>query len=264
MSVDIEEGTLFSNMPLVLYESIFETGTVTWSSQDTDGFALNAIEDTTFDFWTPTAVPAWVAVDYGSAVRCDCAGIASHTVGSVGATVEVQSSTDNSVWTTQATVSPTDDATILTVFPSVSARYWRIYVTGDIPSIGVIKLGERLIFPSGVLSGHVGINHANNIELLTNMSMGGQYLGNRVNRVGASTNIDFGLIETDFVENDMAEFEAHYNSGRTFFFASSPLGYPEDYGYCWRSSSNDELRPSYDEGGELMALSMGVSVYVEQ
>jgi len=264
MTVDIEPGSLYTNNPLVLYENVFDAGTITWSSESVDGAALNSIEDTTFDFWMPTSVPAWIQVDYGAEALCDCAGIVSHTVGTSGATVEVQSSDDAVLWITRATISPLTDETILTVFPPVSARYWRIYITVSTCVIGVIKLGKRLVFPGGVISGHVSISHAHNVNLMTNISLGGQYIGNRQNRVGASTNIDFGLIDTDFVENDMAEFEDHYNSGRPFMFAASPLQYPYDYGYCWRSGSDGEMRPSYQEGGELMPISIGVQVYVEQ
>lgn len=264
MSVDIQSGATDTNLPLVLFDSLFDTGTVTWSSEDVDGFALNAVEDTTFDFWTPTSVPAWIAVDMGADVPVDVAGFVSHTVGTSGATIEVQSSDDGIAWVTRSTLSPSNDDTLLTVMPYIEARYWRVYMTVAIASIGAIKIGKRLVFPSGVLSGHVGINHAHNVELMTNSSMGGQFLGNRVERVGATVSIDFGLVERDFVDNDAAEFEAHYNSGRTFMFASCPLDYPDDYGYCWRSSGDGELKPSYQEGGELMALEMGVSVYVEQ
>lgn len=264
MSVDIQEGATDTDLPLVMYDSIFESGTVTWSSETTDGFALNAIEDATNDFWTPASVPAWIAVDMGASVPVDCAGVVSHTVGSSGATVQVQSSDNGTAWVTRSTITPTTDETILTVMAYVEARYWRVYITDAVTSIGNIKLGKRLVFPSGVLSGHIGINHGQNVELMTNESMGGQFLSNRIDRVGASVSIDFGLIEREFVDDDMAEFERHYNSGRTFLFASCPTDYPDDYGYCWRSSSNGELRPSYEEGGELMALEMGVSVYVEQ
>lgn len=264
MSIDIQPGATYNNMPFVMHDSIFETGTVTFSSEDVDGFALNAVGDATNDFWTPTAVPSWIAVDYGVDVECDCAGVIAHTLGTTGATVAIQSSDDGISWVSRATITPTTDETIVTVFPLVLARYWRVYVTGFIASIGVIKLGKRVVFPSGVLSGHIGINHAQVVELLTNETMGGQFIGNRINRVGAAVSIDFGLIERDFVETDLAGFETHYNSGRTFLFASCPLEYPDDYGYCWRSGNDGELRPSYEEGGELMSFSMGVGVYVEQ
>jgi hypothetical protein len=262
MTVVIETGSTDQNNPLALYENVFESGTVTVSSEATDGDGLNAIEDSTFDYWTPSAVPANIAVDCGSAVECDCVGIASHTAGTAGTTVKVQSSDDGATWTTRLTFEPADNTTMMGIFPVVSARYWRVLQEDAIASLGVIKLGKSLVFPGGVLSGHIAINHSQRVDLLNNMSMKGQFLGNRIISLGAETEINFGLVETDFVDTDMADFEAHYNSGRTFFFASSLFAWPDDFGYCWRSDS--ELRPSYEEGGTLTNLNMGVSVFVEQ
>lgn len=262
MSVIIEAGATSTGTASILYENIFEGGTVTVSSETADGAGLNAVEDTTFDFWTGGAATARITVDYGSAVECDCVGAASHSLGTDGADLSIEYSADNVTWTEVSLVEPLTDDTILAVFPAVSARYWRASVLNGPSSIGVLKLGKRLVMPSGVLSGHTAINHALRVDLLTNNSVKGQYLGTRIKRIGAEANINFGLLETSFVDNDMAVFEAHFNSGRTFFYAGSPSEWPDDYGYCWRSGS--ELAPSYEEGGELSQVSMEVSVYVEQ
>lgn len=261
MSVLIEPGSAETKNATVLYESVFESGTVTVSSETSDGAGLNAVEDTTFDFWTGGAATSRITVDYGSDVECDAFGVAAHTIGTDGATIAVEYSDDDMSYTEAASVTPTDDDTIFIVFPVTSARYWRVSVTDGPASIGVMKLGKRLIFPCGVLSGYTPINHAHRIELLTNMSVSGQFLGTRIKRVGADTGIDFGMIETDFVDTHMRGFEDHFNSGRTFFYAGAPDDWPDDYGYCWRS--RDEIRPSLDEGGVLSSVSMDVSVYVE-
>jgi len=263
MSVEIETGATDTANATVLYQNIFENGTVTTNSQTSDGAALNAVEDTTFDFWTPAGVPARIRVDYGEDVECDCMGIASHTAGSEGTTIVVEYSDDGVSFTEVASVSPLTDDTIMVIFPSTSAQYWQIRQTDAACSIGVVKLGKRLVFPSGVISGHIGINHSSRVELLTpNVSQQGQFLGTRVKRIGARANINFGQIETDFVDNDMAMFEYHFNSGRTFFYAGSPSEWPEDYGYAWRAGR--EMRPSYDEGGELSQVDIEADFYVEQ
>ena len=189
MSVEIEAGATDTANANVLYQNIFEDGTVTVSSETSDGDGLNAIEDTTFDFWTPASVPAHIHVDYGEDVECDCMGIASHTAGTEGTTILVQHSDNDADWTTIASVSPLTDDTIFVIFPTTEARYWRIRQTDAVCSIGVIKLGKRLVFPSGVISGHIGINHSSRVELLTpNVSQQGQFLGTRIKRIGARAN----------------------------------------------------------------------------
>ncbi len=263
MSVTIIAGATETKNATLLSQNIFEEGTVTVSSETADGAGLNAVEDTTFDFWTPAAVPANITVDYGTSVECDCLGIASHDAGTNGTDLRLEHSSDGVIWTQIGSdVSPLTDDTIMIVFQSTSARYWRVVQATSVCSIGVIKLGKRLVMPSGVLSGFVGVNHANRVDLLTNTSIKGQYLGTRIKRIGAETNINFGMIETSFADNDFAVFEEHFNSGRTFFYAGSPSEWPEDYGYCWRTGG--EIRPSYEEGGILAQVDMDVSIYVEQ
>lgn len=264
MTIQIETGATDRKKPLILYQNIFETGTVTVSSETSDGDGANALEDTTFDFWTAGDASASISVDYGSAVECDCFAIAAHTLGTVGATVSVSSSDDGVTYSSAlAEVTPTDDETIIAVFFPVTARYWRISITDGPSSIGVLKLGRHLLIDGGVINGHVSIAHAKKIELLNSTSIGGQYLGNRIKRIGANTTIDFGFLDSDFVDTTMREFEDHYNSGRTFFFAANPAFMPDNIGYCWRPEGAGELRPSYEEGGELMSVSMEVSAYVE-
>jgi hypothetical protein len=262
MSIQVETGASNSDNPKLLFENIFESGTVTFSSQAADGQGLNAIEDSTFDFWTPTALNGVMQVDYGSAVAVDCIGIAAHDAGTNGSTIAVQSSADGTTWSaSRITFEPLTDETLMGIFPEVSARYWRVLISDVVCSLGVVKLGKAISIPNGVISGHIGISHSKRVDLLTNISTGGQYLRTRVKRIGADASINFGLLETDFVENTMATFESHYNSGRTFFYAGAPVSFPNDYGYCWRSGS--EMRPGYQEGGTLMDVELDVSVYVE-
>ena len=264
MSVVVGSGAETPQNARLLYESVFDDGTITVSSQTSDGAGANALEDTTFDFWTPVAGSGEIRVDRGSDFACDTVGVAAHNMGTNGTNMRVQYSDDESNWITAISFDPLTDETIMGCFEEVSARYWRVRGVGSGDySIGVVKLGKALIMPSGVLTGHVGINHAKRVELLTNRSVRGQFLGNRVRRVGADANLNFGLIDSDFVENDMAMFEDHYNDGRTFFYAGSPSEYPDDYGYCYRGSGNNEMRPSYQEGGVLMNVQLDVQVYVE-
>jgi len=262
MTIEIETGSTSTTGANILYENLFHTGTVTASTEAADGEAANAANEPTWDFWTPTAVPAWIKVDAGSTVSCDAAAVAAHDIGSTGATVQVQSSPDDATWTTQGSVAPTDDSVIIILFPSVSARYWRLRVIDAVASIGVAYIGSRLTFTRSVLSGHVALNNAKRVELMNTTTIGGQFLGNRIRRIGAETSVNFGLVDTGFADGDFAPFKDWYNDGHAFFFASSPLVWPDDVGYCWRPEGASEIRPVYEEGGLLTNLSMDVAAYV--
>jgi hypothetical protein len=265
MTMEIKSGATDTDKPMLLYSNLFEDGTITVSSETSDGQGANAIEDTTFDFWTPAVASASITVDRGFSAGADCLCIAAHDMATQGANFTLQTSTDGVTYTAIGVfLSPLTDDTIIVLFPLTFSRYWRFNIFNGPASIGVIKLGRRLVIDGGVISGHLSINHGKKIELLNSTSIGGQFLGNRIKRIGAETTIDFGLLERDFVDNDMAVFEDHYNSGRTFFYAGNPDFMPEDMGYCWRPERGGELSPTYEEGGVLMSVSMDVSAYVEQ
>lgn len=263
MTVKINPLTPDSGKPLLLYDSVFESGTVTVSSETTDGAGLNAIEDTTFDEWLASSATAYLSVDYGSDVFVDCIGVAAHDLFTQSATISVEYSNNNVDWTSIWTVTPSDNSTIIGIFTLTKARYWRVAVTSGPASIGVIRLGRRLVIPTGVLSGHVGINHAKRVDVLSNMSLTGQFIGTKVVRRGADATIDFGLLETDYVDSDVSDFESHYNDGRPFFYAGSLSKYPNDIGFCKRPSGASEIRPSYEENGLMMPVAFDVEVYID-
>ncbi len=258
MTIVIASNTPSPEKPTLLIENVFTQGVVTgWGG----GVPENALSDNTFEFWTTTSATAEMNVNLGVARNCDCVGISAHNLGTVGAMVRVQTSdTGRNPWTTHVTILPQTDKTILGIFPSVGSRLWRFLVNGGPASIGVIKLGRRIIVPSGVALGHVAANHAERVELLSNDSIDGQFLNTRVIRRSGQTNLDFGLVPASFVQNEMGEFERLYNEGRTFFYAGSPQTLPHDVAYCKRPMGGSEMRPSY-EGGELMQMNLEAQIY---
>jgi hypothetical protein len=260
MTIALAAGSRELEKPALLINNIFDSGTITVSAVSSDGAFSNCLTDGTFDFWTPSDATATASVDKASAVRADMIGIAAHNLGTATAIAEVQTSDSGTDWATRLNITPTDDSTIVGIFPSILARYWRIRITNGPASIGVLKIGRRIVVPSGVSLGHLSVNHAKRVELLSNDSIDGQFLNTRVIRRSGDTTLDFGLVHQGFIDTDMAEFERLYNDGRTFFYAGSPLNLQRDVGYCKRPMGASEMRPTY-EGGDLMALAFEAQVY---
>jgi len=246
----------------VLYGNVFNATTLSYSTQTTGKPAANIYDDATWNVWLPTAVPAYIKADFGTAVSCNSCGIAAHDLGTSGATVEIQWSTDNSNWNTIYGYSAITDEDVLIIWSAVSARYWQIYVTGAAANIGHVKIGARLAFPVAPLSGHKPLHHARQYTMLSNESMGGNLLGNRVTRVGATSSVDVGLIDRDFAENDLLPFEVHYNEGKSFFYCGSPSDLPKDMGYCWRPEGSGEMNITLEEGDILAQVDFEVKSYV--
>lgn len=244
---------------MVLHRNVLLEGTLTWSSETPDGYAANALGPQTFDFWTPAAVPATLGVILPEPVECDAAAIIAHTLGSAGATVSIQYYS-GSGWIAAQTITPEDDRDLLLIFGHATSAQWRIEITGAIAHIGVVMIGSRLLIPGGAVPDYTPINLALSIELAPNVTRGGQFLGNRIQRVGAGTSIQLAQQERIWIENEARAFIAHFNAGLPFVWASWPFGMPEDMAYCWRSGGT--LQASYGAGAIWGSMSMEVAAYV--
>ncbi|MGA0540735.1 hypothetical protein [Neotabrizicola sp. VNH66] len=243
----------------VLYRNVLSEGTLAWSSETADGYAANALGPQTYDSWTPSAVPATLSVTLGAPVTCDCAAIIAHTLGSAGATVEVQHFTGG-IWVTAQSVTPPDDRDIVMIFGAVSAAQWRIRVIGAVASIGIVMIGPRLLIPGGTQAGYEPLNLALDVELSPSITIRGQYVGAYVKQMGAGTPIALAAQEREWVQTEAVPFIAHYNAGRPFVWMSCPDMLPEDGHYCWRAGNT--LSASFGPGAMWADMSMQVSAYV--
>ena len=223
------------------HRTITRTGTATASSTAT-GFSADApLNGLTYEYWKPTSMPATWAVDAGSASSVNYCGIAAHTLGSSSATVTVQYSTNNSTWVNVDSTSPTDDSPIFFLFAPVSARYWRLSISGSVaPAIGVIYFGASLDMQRPCFSGLNPINFSRETAIRTNRSEGGQFLGRSIIRQGSSMSVGFRHLDYSWYKTNFDPFvEDALRYG--FFFAWRPQGYPETIGYVW---TTEDIRPT--------------------
>lgn len=257
--IQIEPLAAATGLPMILWQNVLAQGTLLASSETLDGFAANALGPQTYDFWTSASVPATLAVTLGAAQECDACAIFGHTLGTAGATIEVQY-WDGAAWVTVATASPTNDEPLLFIFPAVSSTQWRIRITGAVASISIAMIGKRLIVPGGIQTGYVTLDMAKSVELIASSSVTGQFFSARVNRKGAQTSIAFATQERDWIETQAQDFIDHFNAGGTFVWASAPDLLTRDLGYCRRAGG--VLAATYDAGAIYGELAMEVDAYV--
>ena len=259
------EGTQIAadDLPMVLWDNFYARGTLTVSSETADGAGANAADETTYDYWTPASLPATLQVTLSSAEAADCCAITAHTLGTDGATVAVEY-LNGATWTQLGSVTPTNDDPILIIFDETTDTDFRISITGSTaPSVGVVFLGKRLTFSSGVGLPYVPLWQSQKVELLQSVSLGGQFLGNRVNRRGGEGSIILNILERSFIEGtSFQSFKTHYDNGKAFFFASSPADYDEDLAYVWRSP-RQTMRPTFVDNGIFYQVNMSLEAYVE-
>jgi hypothetical protein len=238
------------------HQSYTRTGTVTASSEAVDFPADAPLNELTYEFWRPTALPATWDLDIGSEVDVNYFGIAAHTLGTSGNTVTIQSSVDNTTWDTIDSITPTDNSPIMFLFASVTAQYYRIEISGGaIPSVGVIYIGTVLEMLRPCYGGITPISLSRDSVIRPNRSEGGQWLGRSVIRSGSSMKVQYTNLENNWVRTtfkDFIEDAVIY----PFFFAWRPDNYAEDVGYVWVA---DDIKPNNMGRNSLMQVGFDMS-----
>lgn len=249
-------------LPTILYTNTFEQGTMTATTEAVGYPKENILTENTNKAWRPTAVPARMTVDFGTAVSVDSFAIIGHNLGTGGNTVVIQSSPDGVTWTTRSTsMTPTDDTTILGLFTALAERYWRLNISaGAIPTISRFILTTRFNLPAGVRPPYNPVWLSQSYDLLTSTTLGGQFLGNKVFRQGGETSINLVALHRAYAESDLLPFREHYNLGKAFIWAAGPSIFPNDVGYVWRKE-NSIMKPTFDVDGLFMSVGMEVYAY---
>lgn len=247
--------------PMVMHRNLLAEGTLASSTLPTTAPRANAVNESTFDYWQPTAAPDTLRVTYGSAQAADGAFFVNHTLGTAGATLTVQYY-DGAAWQTQATLSPTSNDPFGFIWPSRSATGWGIQISGAVAQVGVAWIGPRVVIPGGVVPGYSPIWASREITKYSGVSRRGQWFGQRIERAGAKLSASFMPLDYSFALTTLSTFRTRYNNGNAFIWASAPSMFPEDVGYCW-APDGAVFRPTVLAGGSLVNLSLDFEAYCE-
>lgn len=264
------EGAGQSNNPFVVWANLGADATLGGTSVVTGGDRANAVTGTTYDKWRPdvTTSEATLSFDFGTATNISFAAIAAHNASDYAATVAVQRSTDGSTWSDAGagTVTPSDNSPIAWRMATSgnSARYWRFRFTGltsgDDLSVGVAFLGDDLVIPRRFYQGFAPVLTPTEVQLQSNVSVGGHLLGSSVISRGSTLSASIANVDASFVRSaDWLSFQRHFGEGGGFFFGWRPAKYPEDIHYCWRDGS--VIRPSNTGPRDLMGIEFSARVY---
>jgi hypothetical protein len=237
------------NHARICYQNLAFGRTPTASTAATGFPAIAATFPTTFEYWTPTALPATWTLDLGTAQTIDHVGL----VGDMkGCTIAIESSPDNSTWTAQDTRSAITDRINLFLFAPVSARYWRLNISVQLPNIAVVNMGQALAMQRKIYQGHTPLTLSRETELSNNVSEGGQFLGRSIIRKGASTSTEWQHLTASWYR---ANFDPFVKSAREFpfFIAWRPLQYHNELGYVW---TGGDVAPQNTGPRDFMSVGM--------
>lgn len=247
--MSVVDDTTSNDQPMtharIGYQKI--SGLVDASTAD-DGFPASAADSPlTYSGWKPTTTPAWWKIDAGDNQTVNYVGIASHTLGTVGASVKVQYGDGSSPesWSDATSVhEPADDSPILFLFDAVSAPSWRLYIDIDtspqtMPLLGVVFIGSVLEMPRMIYGGHTPITLARNTVVRPTRSERGQWLGRSIIRGGSVGSWSWRYLDPSWYRT---YFDPFVEAARTqpFFIAWRPGDFPDEVGYVWTSG---DIRP---------------------
>ena len=258
-------------MPAVVYGPPVNTAVVQWWSvlwagrmiDPTFGNRVNMSDPATWSVFEPGTPNPTVHYDMGGDITLDSLGIAAHTLGTSGASLRLQHSSNGTSWTDSfSNYAPLTNEDLFFIFPAVTARYYRINFTGGGFTVGVARASRALRFPHSPVDGYTPLHHARRYTKLFTDSIKGQFLGNRVLAAGAETSVDMGFLDRPWLENNIRGFEDHFNQGGTFFYAGCPSKYPRDMGSCKAASDEDVLNITWTERDKMAELDFNIQSYV--
>lgn len=236
-------GDLRPDGPLVGYRQLLTVTNVS-ADEEAAGFpASNLANPSTAEKWKGlTDDPQTVTVNLGSPQTCDYVGIARHNLGTIGCTIQVQSSVDGDVWDDLGDdFIPGDDSPIMVRFDDSNGPYFRLELTpgSGVPEIAVLYLGRLLVLQRNIYVGHTPITYSYANTVSVGMSESGEFLGAVARRANPSTDVKQANLTASWFRANMAPFFKQCVGNATdrhrtpFFFAWRPTSFPDEVAFGW-------------------------------
>lgn len=226
---------------LICYDNLAESPLLTAataSSAATGYSAANAWDWLTTTYWSPTSNGVQtLTFEFSADVTADYFGLYRHNMGTVGASVKLQYSTDGGTWSDAfAAESPDDNEILLKTFTAHAADWWRIRFdlgsSSDSLFVGVVAFGQTLTTQYGMPAGFVVPRHGRATQILNNKTEGGQFAGRSIIARGARSTITVRNATQAWARASWEPFIRHAEL-KPFFFSRNHSAYPEDAAYCW-------------------------------
>jgi len=220
--------------PFILYDNVFNNTVTATDTEATGDYAAAYIQDLRpYTTWkAASSGTKYLTIDAGAAVAVDSLAILSHNLGTVSATVRLESSTTGA-WAGEeveqiAGFSPSTDLVIMKTFTQATIRYWRVkIVTGALAAeIGICMIGERMDFP--VYPDSPFTPKSEGINATAEISKGGHLLGVASRFSPITISVSFTYPEMLFIDGDLKIFwENHGRLVKPFFWAPNFDEWPE-------------------------------------
>lgn len=248
-----------TDLPKCLYDNRLDDGTPAASTTATGYNVLNLRDWRPYTAWKPTALPATITVDCGSAVAADYWLIYGHDLFTNGNTIALRASTDNFAASDVLIDSfvPSSNANFVRHFASASYRYWRFRISGGTaPTINIASVGVAFDIPIYLTSGFDPLGREPQGAL--NRSETGNPLGRTVQWEKWSQALQFDTLTWTWVRASWEPaWEAHLRDD-PFIFQWDVTNHPTE---IYLATIEGGFRAPHTQGG-YTSLSFQVSAVV--
>jgi len=226
------------------YENFVSDATVTATSETTD-FPANAIKNPfTYESWKPSVDPATLDIVFDSSKLINYVGLSSQDI---TGTINIKNGT-----TTIATYAATGvKETILFLLEDRNITNLKIEIIGS-GTLGVVYAGSVLEMVRPFFADYAPPTLSRSNKVLSNMSEGGEFLGNSIIRKGLKDSIQWENLPAQWYRDNFDPFVEDCQT-QPFFIAWNPLRYPDDVIYA---QSTKMISPKLNGIMNLMDVSM--------
>jgi hypothetical protein len=239
------------------YDNIFlRSGAIVSASAADSGFpASNATSWLiTGGGWQATADPEInLSVTLTAAENVNSYAIFKHNLGTLGATIKLQHSTDGVSWTdfTGSEKIVADNEAIFFIGDTpVSAAYWRLNITGLGAGVTLV-VGQAFISNSLRMfsppePGFTPPALALNNEYISSRADGGDFLGRTLIRKGSKMSFSNSIVSKAWIRDNWQDVMNAIEK-TPFYYAWDSLNYPDEVAYCYVDKKID--MPKYVNSG---------------
>jgi len=217
--------------------------------------ATNIVNPGTYERYRPTTSPAVIVLDSGSPKISDYMAVQTKNL----TNVQVEYSDDGISYTSLFNEATTDNTNMF-LFNEVSARYWRVTLTGVSLQVVVLKIGLVLAMYRPKYGGVNPLPLARVTAVRPNLSETGQFLGASQKRIGVNGSIEWDNLPADWYRTNFDIFAQTNPRVQPFFIAWRPLTFSEDVNYAWATG---DVSPSNSGTRDFMSVGLSMEGFID-
>lgn len=236
------------NRPRIAYENLFASALATLSTDsEATGYEHEHLTDgLPFTYWKPANGSAhYVTAVFGTAQTSNFFCVYNHDLHEHAGTIALEYSTDGgTIWSVAATISPSDNKPIYLTYNPVTAARWRIHTSGSAAcKVGVAAFGLDLQLERGMWIGFKPPSMYFDVEITTNVSESGTFLGRSLLKRGAKIELALDHLTHAWVYQCWRPFMLAALLG-PFFVKWNEIDHPDEVIYAWLNNAGDLDAPS--------------------